>query len=336
MHLTTMAKRAAATALVALLAGVWGSPYAMAQEASSLQATCTDENGSLFRIDNDTDREFDFTLKAAGEGGEMVSGSAAPIGQGGAYVYLPAGSAAILEINDEMVSTKAANPGACVASTVNTGRPICEGIGIDPETREALFVSGADFRGVSSIDITVENGKVLVYDPSALFILAAGGSPAPVFEVMSGTETFDPGVLFQAGYGLLLQGNASGKVAFFATITSPGGTVECDPQFAVASANEEASEVPEESALEQNYPNPFNPTTEIRFTLSDPGQVTLQVYDILGRKVATLVDGQLGAAAHTVTWNGRDDAGQSVASGTYLYRLDTSGFSQTRTMTLIK
>ena len=94
--------------------------------------------------------------------------------------------------------------------------------------------------------------------------------------------------------------------------------------------------MPEESTLEQNYPNPFNPTTEIRFTLSDPGQVSLQVYDILGRKVATLVDGQLGAAAHTVTWNGRDDAGQSVASGTYLYRLDTSGFSQTRTMTLIK
>ena len=94
--------------------------------------------------------------------------------------------------------------------------------------------------------------------------------------------------------------------------------------------------MPEKVALDQNYPNPFNPTTEIRFTLTDPGQVSLQVYDLLGRKVATLVDGELSAAAHTVTWNGRDAAGQPAASGTYLYRLETEGLSQTRTMTLLK
>ena len=338
MKLTHTAKGAAAAVLVAILACAGGSTAAFAQEeeGSLLQAACTDENGSLFRIDNFDEREYDFTLMEAGEGGMAVSGSAYPIGRGGAYAYLPAGASAELMVRGEVVATAEADPMACAAATVDAGRPICEGIGLDPETREALFVGASGMRGVSMIDITVENGKVLVYDPHALFVLEAGGAPAPVFEVESGMATFDAGMLFNAGYGLLLQGNESGKVAFFATIHSPGGMVECDPQFAVASANEEASEVPEKVALDQNYPNPFNPTTEIRFTLTDPGQVTLQVYDLLGRKVATLVDGELSAKAHAVTWNGRDAAGQPVASGTYLYRLETDGFSKTRTMTLIK
>ena len=185
MNPTYTAKSTAAALLVALLAWAASGTAALAQEqeGSLLQAACTDESGALFRVDNFDEHEYDFTLKEMGEGGMMISGSAYPIGRGGAYAYLPAGASAELVVRGEVVATAEADPSACMASTVDAGRPICEGIGIDPETREALFVGGADFRGVSEIEITVENGKVLVYDPHALFVVEAGGAPAPVFEV---------------------------------------------------------------------------------------------------------------------------------------------------------
>ena len=105
---------------------------------------------------------------------------------------------------------------------------------------------------------------------------------------------------------------------------------------------EENPEIAREFRLEQNYPNPFNPSTTIAFSLphaSPTGQarITLQVFDITGRKIRTLVSGQLPPGSHQVVWDGRDDAGQLVASGFYFYRLETGeGIVQTRRMVLLK
>ena len=281
----------AAAALVGVLA--LAGPPALAQEADDLVAVCTDSNGALFRIDNESDREFDFMLQEAGGDGEMVSGSAYPIGRGGAFAYLPAGSSAELVVRDEVMATAEADGSSCAAVSVDEGRPMCEMLRIDTEARQALFVGASEFRGVSQIDITVENGKALVYDPHALFVIDAGGSPDAVFEVESDgrmTETFDAGILFNAGYGILLKGNDNGQpVALFATITSPGGVVECDPQF--VTAGEDDGEGTGALALDQNAPNPFREGTQIEFTLDEPGDVTLRVYDVLGRHVVTLAEG---------------------------------------------
>ncbi len=335
MNLTYTAKRAAMAVFVALFICAAGSTAALAQSSSSLHAACTNDNGSLFRVDNSGDREFDFTLMQT-NGDEMsISGSAYPIGRGGAYAYLPAGAMAELVVNGDVIATASANMDPCPTASADAGRPVCEGLKLDPRARQALFVAAADYRGVSSIDITVNNGKVLVYDPHALFILDAGGSPAPVFEVSGGTRTFDAGKLFNAGYGLLLKGNDSGPVAFFATVHSPGGVVECDPQFAVT-ANETPDQLADAIVLNQNYPNPFKGNTEIGFMLDAPTSVTLQVHDLLGRKVATLVEGELAAGTHAFSWNGLDDASQRVASGTYFYRLEADGRMLSRTMTLLR
>lgn len=72
-----------------------------------------------------------------------------------------------------------------------------------------------------------------------------------------------------------------------------------------------------------SYPNPFNPRTTIRFECEAPGQVDLAIYDLAGRRVASLVDGWLGSGRHDETWNGRDIAGRFVAAGQYLVRLKT-------------
>jgi hypothetical protein len=89
--------------------------------------------------------------------------------------------------------------------------------------------------------------------------------------------------------------------------------------------------------LHQNMPNPFNPTTEISYTLSEPAMVCLRIYDISGRAVRTLREGvQESEGLHDIQWNGCDDRGNRMSSGTYLYRLDANGQLFSRRMILLK
>ena len=84
-------------------------------------------------------------------------------------------------------------------------------------------------------------------------------------------------------------------------------------------------------------PNPFNPSTAISFSLPQPAVASLSVYDLSGRLVRRLIDDEaLGAGRHERIWRGRDDLGRSVASGVYLYRLETDDYRQTRRMTLLR
>ncbi len=93
---------------------------------------------------------------------------------------------------------------------------------------------------------------------------------------------------------------------------------------------------PQEFTLEYNYPNPFNPVTTILFSLETTGPTSLIVYDMMGRRVRHLVEGIRVAGQHRVVWDGRDDRGQPVASGTYLYSLRANSQTLNRTMTLTK
>lgn len=88
--------------------------------------------------------------------------------------------------------------------------------------------------------------------------------------------------------------------------------------------------------LAPNHPNPFNPATTISYEVAREGQVQLEVFDLSGSRVRTLVDGVVAAGAHTALWDGRDDAGSPVASGTYFCRLTAAGEVAARKMTLIK
>lgn len=94
--------------------------------------------------------------------------------------------------------------------------------------------------------------------------------------------------------------------------------------------------LPEQFELEQNYPNPFNPSTTIAFTLPERADVRLEVFNILGRVVNTLVDKTLSAGQYEVTWDGRTDSGQPLATGVYFYRLTTGDRSATKKMLLLK
>jgi len=92
-----------------------------------------------------------------------------------------------------------------------------------------------------------------------------------------------------------------------------------------------ASNLPKEFSLSQNFPNPFNPITQIKYALPQDCDVKLTIYNILGRKVASLVDGKQRTGYKTIRW----DAG-SFSSGIYFYRLQAGDFVQTRKMVLIR
>lgn len=88
--------------------------------------------------------------------------------------------------------------------------------------------------------------------------------------------------------------------------------------------------------LRQNYPNPFNPTTRIDFALEQPGRADLSVYDLAGRRIAVLVQAELGAGEHHATWDGRRDDGAPAPSGRYFYVLRTAAGEVSRGMALVK
>ncbi len=100
---------------------------------------------------------------------------------------------------------------------------------------------------------------------------------------------------------------------------------------AVTEVGQALANVPTEYRLEQNYPNPFNPTTTIRFALPQSSKITLQVFDVLGREVATLADERMEIGEHKIIFDAR-----GLPSGLYLYRLQAGSFVQQRKAALIK
>lgn len=109
-------------------------------------------------------------------------------------------------------------------------------------------------------------------------------------------------------------------------------TVVVKPYYgSLTSTGGETRVFPTHDELFQNYPNPFNPTTQFKFSLAQPSKVTLQIYDMLGREITTLVDEQRNSGDYTESWNAHN-----LPSGIYFYRLKTTTYSQTHKMTVIR
>ncbi|MBL0177152.1 MAG: T9SS type A sorting domain-containing protein [Ignavibacteria bacterium] len=95
-------------------------------------------------------------------------------------------------------------------------------------------------------------------------------------------------------------------------------------------------ELPKFFELGQCHPNPFHSSTVIRYTLPRPAHVTLAVFDLLGTRVKTLVSDMTDSGAHTISWDGSDEAGRRLPSGTYVVRMTAGEFVQTRVLMLMK
>lgn len=134
----------------------------------------------------------------------------------------------------------------------------------------------------------------------------------------------------------------------FAAVEISSQDNETNPNFTNASsfgrlastttgiAAREESVLPAGFELTQNFPNPFNPETKIAFHLSKPAPVELAIFTLTGEKVRTLIATPLAAGSHAAVWDGKDQQGHNLASGVYLYRLQTGDTQETKRMLLIR
>ncbi len=99
---------------------------------------------------------------------------------------------------------------------------------------------------------------------------------------------------------------------------------------------EESIIIPAKFEVSQNYPNPFNPTTIIKYALPEAKYVTIRIYNMLGQEVAELVNNKVNAGTHSVAWNGKDNDGAKVSTGTYIYRVVAGNNIITKKMILLK
>jgi hypothetical protein len=166
--------------------------------------------------------------------------------------------------------------------------------------------------------------------------------------IMSGEMTFalPEGAVASATGGAMIASDVADGILTVAFIRDPNESalfhVETDgtPMVTGAEFNEGsilvAGGAPTTLSLAQNTPNPFNPTTSIRYSLAADGVVSLCIYNALGQRVHTLVNGPSTAGYHSVTWNGTDGRGRAVASGVYLYRLVTGNNVMVKRMVLVR
>jgi hypothetical protein len=125
--------------------------------------------------------------------------------------------------------------------------------------------------------------------------------------------------------------NSGGSSDFCTDYTNPGVTLKFSK---VTDIN--PGVLPGKFELAQNFPNPFNPDTKIEFAVPQKSQVDLVIYNVMGQKVRTLVSDELDAGWKQVTWDGKDDSGNTVSSGIYLYKLNAGEFVDSKKMTLVK
>lgn len=215
-----------------------------------------------------------------------------------------------------------------------------------------LQILGSDIRDVRAY------GLVLTYDPAAVSFERAGEGPGSLLESQGGRADLFRVLDHRPGQVLIGNGLSAGQA-----VSGTGVLAELtfrlrdrrlvnDVRFDVQQAflAGEAGDVrramsiesarlrPTTHALGRAYPNPFNPATQIDFALAIESPVRLEVYDVLGRSVRTLVRAPeaLAAGFYSVTWDGRDQAGRAVGNGLYFYRLSAGSFARTGKMMMLK
>ncbi|NIM98103.1 MAG: M6 family metalloprotease domain-containing protein [candidate division Zixibacteria bacterium] len=122
-----------------------------------------------------------------------------------------------------------------------------------------------------------------------------------------------------------------------ASISNSGPVMTCDLFVSPADVKDELTEItPSEYVLKQNYPNPFNPGTRIEYLVPCDGHVELEIFNVLGQKIRTLVDEEKKMGLHVVSWDGTNDQEAFVANGIYFYQLRAEDFVNTSKMILLK
>ena len=151
-------------------------------------------------------------------------------------------------------------------------------------------------------------------------------------------DSVDPATIFTTSDSFYVDLDiADGSWQYWVTaVDSAGNESESSDIVSVLLANDKEVAIPTVYALEQNYPNPFNPSTQIRYALPEETMVTISIYDMMGRKVRTLISQSQSPGYHTTLWNATNDNGRSVSAGMYIYTIQAGIYQQMKKMVLLK
>ncbi len=195
------------------------------------------------------------------------------------------------------------------------------------ETWDSIFVDDGLIRILAWYDLGGPDNEPLFTDMQRVvgfkiwFSISPSASPQIV--VIDSTEDIIPCGLY---FGLY-----DGTVGF-TPIVVPGSIY-----YGVdVGVGEQQTELPSDYSLAQNFPNPFNPETKIEFELKQAGMVNIEIFNVLGQNVRTLISEYKEAGKHSVIWNGKDNRNQIVPTGIYFYRMISGDFVQSKKMMLIR
>jgi peptidase C25-like protein/flagellar hook capping protein FlgD len=189
-------------------------------------------------------------------------------------------------------------------------------------------------------DATVEKFQIVLFDPA--YYPTADGNGEIQFNYHT-IENVDSGKNY-ATVGIEDHTQMNGVLYTYANIY-PASATELQNEMAIKFttdppddfvSSEDPEVIPDLPHLQGNYPNPFNPITTISFSLPESAQVEMEIYNVKGQLVRILAQDEYSAGAHEIIWNGKDEAGKSVTSGIYYYRLNAAGTVQTRKCVLLK
>ena len=190
-----------------------------------------------------------------------------------------------------------------------------------------------------SLQVTADEGYIISAKTTSF---GAGGNDAYLIRTDAAGDTLWTRTYGGTGTdkGYYVQVTPDGDYIMTGETTSYGGG---DYDVLLVKVGDEGTGVDDDQpiltrpcALSQNYPNPFNPSTVISYDLLRASDVGMNIYDLSGRRVKTLVSGIQGAGVHKVIWDGRSDEGDDVASGVYVVRLEAGGASATDKVVLLR
>ena len=121
-----------------------------------------------------------------------------------------------------------------------------------------------------------------------------------------------------------------------AAVDNAGNMSEYSSVVDIAVLSIDLDLIPDVYALHQNYPNPFNPVTTLRYDLPEDAMVSITIYDVMGRKVKSLVKATQAAGYRSVRWDATNSFGESVSAGMYIYMIQAGQFTKTKKMVLLK
>lgn len=177
----------------------------------------------------------------------------------------------------------------------------------------------------SSLTTNFSFANLYAKDWVKIFAIKINGYNREVVEVTPNSEQTFPGV-----------GIDYWKIEFVITSSAENTAFEINYNINGVLNETENNDLFSDFSLQQNYPNPFNPTTNITYSIPERSNVSLTVYNVLGKEIAKLVDENMSGGTYNTTWDGKDSFGAIVPSGIYFYSIQTNNYTQTRKMILLK